>query len=106
MHTGLGISSRLAAHYLELLGIADVEGARMDESFDGLDGGKQRLGDGNAIIPQSLEAKLGMRKQIGELVSVDIEDVFLYPTGMAAIWSAHQFLMHAFGDSKKNVCFG
>lgn len=106
MHTGLGISSRLAAHYLELLGIADVEGAGTDESFDGLDGGKQKLGNGNAIIPQSLEAKLGMRKQIAALVSVDIGDVFLYPAGMATIWSAHQLLMRAFGDSKKSVCFG
>ena len=33
------------------------------------------------------------------------DDVFLFPTGMSAIWSAHQLALRSFGE-KKSVCFG
>ena len=38
-------------------------------------------------------------------VAVTEDDVFLFPTGMSAIWTAHQFALDARG-AKKSVCFG
>jgi cystathionine gamma-synthase len=38
-------------------------------------------------------------------VAVTEDDVFLFPTGMTAIWTAHQLAMDARG-AKKSVCFG
>lgn len=38
-------------------------------------------------------------------VAVTEDDVFLFPTGMTAIWSAHQLALDARG-AKKSVCFG
>ncbi|KZV67829.1 PLP-dependent transferase [Peniophora sp. CONT] len=46
--------------------------------------------------------------EVGESVrgaSVQEGDVFLYPTGMAAIWSAHQLALGALGQ-RKSICFG
>ena len=36
---------------------------------------------------------------------VSEDDVFLYPTGMAAIWSAHQLALGAMPPAK-SICFG
>lgn len=33
------------------------------------------------------------------------DDVFLFPTGMSAIWHAHQLALRSFGE-RKSVCFG
>ena len=38
-------------------------------------------------------------------VAVTEDDVFLFPTGMSAIWTAHQLALDACG-AKKSVCFG
>ncbi|KAI0298651.1 pyridoxal phosphate-dependent transferase [Multifurca ochricompacta] len=38
-------------------------------------------------------------------VAITEHDVFLFPTGMSAIWSAHQLALDVRGD-KKSVCFG
>jgi len=38
-------------------------------------------------------------------VAVTEHDVFLFPTGMSAIWSAHQLALDIRG-AKKSVCFG
>ena len=38
-------------------------------------------------------------------VAVTEDDVWLYPSGMSAIWSAHQLALDAMGE-KKSVCFG
>lgn len=37
--------------------------------------------------------------------AVTEHDVFLFPTGMSAIWSAHQLALDVRG-AKKSVCFG
>jgi cystathionine gamma-synthase len=37
--------------------------------------------------------------------SVREDDVYLYPAGMAAIWSSHQLALGALG-SRKSICFG
>ena len=38
-------------------------------------------------------------------VAVTEDDVYLFPSGMSAIWSAHQLTLDARGE-KKSVCFG
>jgi cystathionine gamma-synthase len=38
-------------------------------------------------------------------VAVTEDDVFLFPTGMSAIWTAHQLALDTRG-AKKSVCFG
>ena len=38
-------------------------------------------------------------------VAVTEDDVFLFPTGMSAIWTAHQLALDARG-AKESVCFG
>ena len=49
------------------------------------------------------EAELGPSTRGVEGVTED--DVFLYPTGMAAIWSGHQLALGALSPAK-SVCFG
>ena len=36
---------------------------------------------------------------------VDESDVYLFPTGMSAIWTAHQLVLNSL-PPKKSVCFG
>ncbi|WPK26805.1 hypothetical protein PUMCH_004166 [Australozyma saopauloensis] len=43
-------------------------------------------------------------KKRGEHISED--DVYLYPTGMASIFNAHQALLNIFEPAKKSVCYG
>lgn len=50
--------------------------------------------DGEVEVAQSIRG-----------VAVTEDDVFLYPTGMSAIWSAHQLALDAIG-ARKSVCFG
>lgn len=38
-------------------------------------------------------------------VPVTDDDVYLYPTGMSAIWSSHQLALQTLGE-RKSVCFG
>lgn len=51
----------------------------------------------------ALDAQIGPSRRAIEDVTED--DVFLYPTGMAAIWNAHQLSL-AVGPVAKCVCFG
>jgi cystathionine gamma-synthase len=51
-------------------------------------------GDGEVELSQSVRG-----------VAVTEDDVWLYPSGMSAIWSAHQLALDARGE-KKSVCFG
>lgn len=92
-------------HYLELLGIL-VEEDKVNGIFDGLDEHGKELANEEDMATKGLEAKLTICKQIAGLVSVDAADVFLYPSGMTAIWSTHQLLMRVFDGSMKSVCFG
>lgn len=107
MHTGMGISSRLAEHHLNLLGLSNADHSQTSNpyEFEGQDEDEIDLIGGD-VLQRSLQAKADIRKQISSLVDAPTDDVFLYPTGMTAIWSAHQLLMRVFGDSKKSVCFG
>ena len=123
-HTGLGISSRLAEKILaqiEDFGI-DYLSIRSPGIFNGSDRSTPRPEYESAI-----QAKKKIRHRIleilltrtnariyssdnkalsssgGQLLAID--DIFLYPTGMSAIWSAHQLCLGALGG-RKSVCFG
>ena len=72
---------------------------------------------GRNLPPSSAAvAKLALRRRIagvleGEEISggrgINESDVWLFPTGMTAIWTAHQAaLAIRKGDEKKSVCFG
>ncbi|KAH9018724.1 PLP-dependent transferase [Lactarius pseudohatsudake] len=78
---------------------------------------EQRYGWTPGVAAAEL-AKVAMRRHIaggGEAevevaqsvrgVAVTEHDVFLFPTGMTAIWSAHQLALDVRG-AKKSVCFG
>lgn len=111
-HTGLGIQSRVAEKYVALL-------VRGDESFLASAVNSETSGRPVPLSPCKSKAKI--RQRIADLLShtsehhiqaspdasltVHEENVFLYPAGMVAIWSAHQIFMNVFGY-RKSVCFG
>ncbi|KAF7291592.1 hypothetical protein HMN09_01250300 [Mycena chlorophos] len=64
-----------------------------DAAGDGVD--EPSAGDANAVLGPS-------SRGVSELSE---NDVFLYPTGMAAIWSAHQLVLGAL-PPQKSVCLG
>ena len=63
---------------------------------NGILGGSEIIGpvDG-CCLPRSPRGVSGLTE----------DDVFLFPTGMSAIWHAHQLALRSFGE-KKSVCFG
>jgi cystathionine gamma-synthase len=75
-HTGEGISSRRATAILE--GLEEIDGT---------------------------EAKIEIRKRIAQLVDQPQENVFLFSTGMAAIFFVYRALAEI-GDDSKSVQFG
>lgn len=92
-HTGWGISSRLADFCL----------ARLRCPGEVPDSGIL------ALAPAAQDAKRVLRARIAGAVKGDVvvsaADVFLYPSGMAAIWAAHQLAL-AVRPPAKSVCFG
>ncbi|THH14616.1 hypothetical protein EW146_g5744 [Bondarzewia mesenterica] len=168
-HTGLGVSSRLAEHYLSLLArtgtpssptavvpsktpnkhyaakskrvssISSVNGSSGPAEQTGGSAGKGDVLDAdmarfieerygrNLNVSSASNAKTALRRRIagvlfrdssaenGEAevelgqsirgVPVTEKDVYLYPTGMSAICSAHQLALGALGE-RKSVCFG
>lgn len=61
---------------------------------------------GNAAHLSAVAQEAGSEplKKRGEYISED--DIYLYPTGMAAIFNAHQALLKIFNPAKKSVCYG
>ena len=54
------------------------------------------------------EVGVGVEVEVAQSVrgvAVTEDDVFLFPTGMSAIWTAHQLALDTRG-AKKSVCFG
>ena len=60
--------------------------------------------DGCRLLP-SAAAKLSSSRSTQGVSGLTEDDVFLFPTGMSAIWHAHQLALRSFGE-KKSVCFG
>ncbi|EJD47016.1 PLP-dependent transferase [Auricularia subglabra TFB-10046 SS5] len=102
-HTGWGISSRLADFCRARLRSPNAQA--VDAST-------------LAVCPNAQGAKRVLRERIAGAVKrehpgsalrghVDVssDDVFLYPSGMSAIWAAHQLVL-AVRPAAKSVCFG
>jgi len=60
--------------------------------------------DGCYLLPSAagISSSAGSTRELSGLTE---GDVFLFPTGMAAIWHAHQLALRSFGE-RKSVCFG
>lgn len=112
--TGLGISVRQANHYLSLLGRDST--ASEPDSFLSTEGpslctdgptAKQTLRRRIANSMLKSDIQLNPRVQQGppDAVKVSESNVFLFPTGMTAIWSAHQVALST-RPVGKSVCFG
>ena len=60
--------------------------------------------DGCHLLPSTI-SKLSSAQSTRGVTGLTKDDVFLFPSGMSAIWHAHQLALRAFGE-KKTVCFG
>jgi len=61
------------------------------------------VGEGD-LLPPAASGVSNARSTRG-LSALTEDDVFLFPTGMSAIWHAHQLALRSFGE-RKSVCFG
>ena len=60
--------------------------------------------DGGSVLPSAAGTSSNDRTTPGSS-GITEGDVFLFPTGMSAIWHAHQLALRSFGE-RKSVCFG
>lgn len=60
--------------------------------------------DGGSSLP-SAAGESSNERSTRWLSGVTEDDVYLFPTGMSAIWHAHQLALRSFGE-RKSVCFG
>ena len=112
---GMGISSRLAQFWLSLLSKNTVSSMRFGlEAAPDLVESSWRSDEPCFDSAQGKIAKRAIRSRIIELlrhgklttpVKIGLDDVYLYPTGMCAIWNAHNVASKAH-PTAKSVCFG
>ena len=100
-HTGLGITTRLADYYIDLLGVSGPES--MFESSNTTSPVSSDLDEN--LTAAATKAKSVIRQRLADLVGTDAESVWLYSAGMHAIWAAHQVCLASLGR-RKSVCFG
>jgi cystathionine gamma-synthase len=121
----MGISSRYAEHCLSLMPdyIEPSSHLQPTSSTEDLNGGKidylaNRLYD-NLAADSAVAAKSALRHRISEMVVrnspddfpvqkqtvVREDDVFLFPTGMYAIWAAYELVMTTRPEAH-TICFG
>jgi cystathionine gamma-synthase len=112
--SGSGISVRQANHYLSMLGhdstafepheALSMEGPAL--CADGLSAKhalRRRIASGLLKYDTQLDPKV--QQGSSDAMQVTEEDVFLFPSGMTAIWSAHQLALQV-RPVGKSVCFG
>ncbi|KAI6124434.1 pyridoxal phosphate-dependent transferase [Pisolithus croceorrhizus] len=120
---GLGISSRYAEHCLSLLGVPGFPQASLSDfvrfcgrtSYPMVMGKLKPKPQDESELPLStgVEAKVALRRRIASFFvhdetsarNVSEDDVYLFPTGMSALWNAHQLLL-ATRPPDKSVVFG
>ncbi|KAI6040911.1 pyridoxal phosphate-dependent transferase [Pisolithus marmoratus] len=120
---GLGISSRYAEHCLSLLGVPGFPQTSLSEFVRscGRTSHPTVLGklkpkpqdESELALSTGVEAKATLRRRIASFFvhdeisarNVSEDDVFLFPTGMSALWNAHQLLL-ATRPQDKSVVFG
>ncbi|KAK4128938.1 PLP-dependent transferase [Parathielavia appendiculata] len=104
-NSGVGVSSRLAAALLPAVQRGKVE---VVWKWEGGDAGAEQVGiervPGSRGLPWG-EGHVGLRRRIAGLVGggggkVGEEEVWLYPTGMAAVWRLHQAMVEVRGKGK------
>ncbi|KZP19240.1 PLP-dependent transferase [Athelia psychrophila] len=108
---GMGISSRMAQYSLSLLSEKAINGIAIEPNH--LESSWQ-ADDPCFKSVQGKIAKCTIRSKISELLrhgrpatstDVKVDDVFLYPTGMCAIWNAYDMTSKA-RPTGKSACFG
>lgn len=112
-HSGEGISSRMGEYVLQELQITHND-LYQDKDKEFKTFIEERFGR-NLDLSFAKEAKLALKRRIaGEMDEhsksssdrkVSEEDVFLFPSGMASIFTAHQTLLKTL-PNEKSVCFG
>ncbi|KAF7986257.1 hypothetical protein HWV62_35164 [Athelia sp. TMB] len=109
---GMGISSRRAQFWLSLLSKNAASWTRFGlEAVPNLVGSSWQSDQPCFDSVQGKLAKRAIRNRIAELLrhgrpaATSSEDVLLYPTGMCAIWNAHNVASKAH-PTAKSVCFG
>ncbi len=102
-HTGLGITTRLADYYISLLNISGEESKFDSRNVPGPV--LHDVGEELTVTEAATKAKSIIRQRLADLVNTNFESVWLYSSGMHAIWSAHQACLAALGQ-RKSVCFG
>jgi cystathionine gamma-synthase len=125
-HTGMSITSRFAEHCLAILFPHEDKATTMPwtplhtdpsplhlEPLGGVHQLQNSLTDG-CMIRDGEHAKRVVRQRIAELergdagiegTDVSEDDIYLFPTGMQALFSANS-LVRAFRPEAKSVCFG
>jgi cystathionine gamma-synthase len=121
-HTGFGLSSRVAEKYLQLFEdvpqlLSFLPDTTLESNLKAKHSFSMAPSDAKATIRERLASLFNNgilrfsskpRTQL-ELPSyipqLSADDVFLYPMGMTAVWSAHQLCLTLFGNLK-SVCFG
>lgn len=101
-HTGMGILLRMAEYALNELDLCDQQDGKESATFV-----EEKFGR-NLDFRHAAAAKQMVRERLSSSIApeVKVEDVFLYPTGMASIYNAHVAAL-AVGDAlKEAVCFG
>lgn len=131
-HSGEGISSRLGEYFmLEMKDKLSAEAgknpaaraprpsrsSRSTRSSVSLNKAKEesdnfieeRYGR-NLDLRFAKEAKVLLRERLaGQIANITKEDVYLFPSGMAAIFNAHRMILETLGQDRseeKSVCFG
>ncbi|CAG7849832.1 SubName: Full=Related to O-succinylhomoserine (Thiol)-lyase {ECO:0000313/EMBL:CCA75430.1} [Serendipita indica DSM 11827] len=131
-HTGMGISSRLVEQCLHLLdpNASNVNGSAASEESSVHGENQSHSAKGLPEASSESTKRNDIRERIVGLITEDVlepnektypdggsssrtrrvpnlspEDVFLFPSGMCAIWHTHQLLLKVLGD-QKSVCWG
>ena len=124
-HTGLGISSRLAERCLSVLDSQDQLQDPAHETYLRESEDQKSLLESGSLAKQVIKNPIadlltrelplpypeGGSAEVGSSISttrireVSEDDVYLYPSGMAAIWSSHQLVLGT-RPPTRSVCFG
>ena len=91
-HTGEGISSRMAERHI------DGDGSREDGAGPEVEAGEDGAQHAGRVKSQ-------LRRRIAEIVAARVEDVWLFPTGMAALFTLHRSL-RSHRPEARSVQFG
>jgi len=116
-YTGLGISSRLAEKCLSLLAEpTSPEVSLSPKALHSAASSAKRVlrsrvagvvvgDDATFSTPPIGQQALVVEPSTRGISGVDADDVYIFPTGMAAIWNAHNISLSIF-PAAKTVCFG